>query len=182
MGQLPGEIAPIGQPSPVWVYILTGLAIAAAGFVIFLIVRAIYRTVKAITATRLETVPPVTLLPVGASVAGTPLTPQQVMDAVGVALTRLDSAASSSDAIIAAWLAFEDAALRHGMARDPASTPTEFTAALLNRSLVPEQDTVALRTVYLRTRFSDIPATSADVRAARGWLQHIARTLEGAPV
>ena len=185
--QEPGQaMQPAGtlnnHPSMVGQYILLGFAIVVGAVIAFFVGRAIYRFVKPLLLLRFEKVPPTTKFPVGASVPGEPLTPEQVIDAVTMALTRLDSAATSSDAVIAAWLALEDAALRHGIARPPASTSTEFTTDLLNRSLVPEADTIALRTVYLRTRFSRIPATSTDVDDARGWLRHIAATLEGVTV
>jgi len=110
---------------------------------------------------------------------GNPLTHQQVKDAVDEAIERLDNAANPTDAVILAWLALEDAANRHGMARDPAQTPTEFTVKLLDASAVPGADTVNLRTLYLRTRFSKLAATTQDVRDARAWLLHIARAMDG---
>ena len=168
-----------GHSSATWEYILLVLAILVGAAILFLIGRVLYRLIKTLVSTHLEAVPPTTVLPVGASLPGQPLTPDQVRDAVSEALARLDSAATSSDAIIAAWLALEDAALRHGLGRSPSATPTEFTANLLQESQVPEADTIGLRGIYLRTRFSDIPATDADVADARRWLRHIAATLEG---
>src|SRR5690606_38017162 len=52
-------------------------------------------------------------------------------DAVQLALARVDAAATPHDAVVAAWVALEDAAAEHGHRRAPAQTPTEFTGELL---------------------------------------------------
>lgn len=165
-------------PSPVVRDILIGIGILAVLAIVVLVVRFTYRAVRELVATRITASPARDQLDRAATVPGSPLTPHEVQDAVAEALRRLDEARGATDAIILAWLAFEDAASRHGQRRDPAQTPTEFTVGLLDRSAVPVADTVGLRTLYLRTRFSDIPATAADVAHARAWLEHIARALD----
>jgi len=178
MGQFGPAEQPPPAPSPIGRAIWTVLAIAVAAVVLALVARWVYRAVKALLATRIALAPARDDLPVGVGLPGKPLTPQQVKDAVGEAIERLDNAPNPTDAVILAWLALEDAAKRHGMARDPAQTPTEFTAGLLDASAVPRADTVNLRTLYLRTRFSHQAAATNDVEHARAWLLHIARAME----
>ena len=154
------------------------LAAIALAVLLFFVGRWVFRLVKELASTRLARVPPADRIDAGLPVDGPSLTPQEVTDAVQEALRRLDAAPTPTDAVIAAWLALEEAAARHDLARDPAQTPTEFTAGLLDRSTVPAADTIELRTLYLRARFSSIPPNVADVFQARTSLEHIARELE----
>jgi len=176
----PGLPQPI-TPSPIGRIIWIILGIAAAAAALALILRWLYHAIKALLTTHITPTPERDQLDIGPGLPGKPLTPQQVKDAVDEALERLDNAANPTDAVILAWLALEDAATRHGMTRSPAQTPTEFTATLLEMSAVPGVDTVNLRTLYLRTRFSNMAATSDDVRHARAWLLHIARAMDEVP-
>jgi len=176
MPGLPDEPKP---SSPIWAIIALVLGIAVAAVILFFIIRYLIRLFKGVFATRIEKVPARDMIGTGAAMAGAPLTPEQVRDAVAEALQQLDSAATPTDAIILAWLALEDAAHRFGVTRDPSQTPTEFTSNLLAKSAVPTDDLVGLRTVYLRARFSKWTATGQDVQDSRLWLEHIARTLEG---
>lgn len=70
------------------------------------------------------------------------------------------------DAVIAAWVRLEHAAARSGVVRDPASTPTEFTVAVLDTAPVDPQATRTLLDLYLRARFGSDPMTPDDVAAA----------------
>ena len=159
-------------------WILATLGILAGLVLLFFVVRLIIRAVSGLLAARIEIVPSEDALPTGALLNGVGLTHHEVVDVVEEALRRLDAAPTPTDAVIQAWLAFEEAASRHGMTRDPAQTPTEFTAEILDRSPVPPFDAVRLRTLYLRARFSEIPTSPTDVGGARHALEHIARSLE----
>ena len=169
---------PESNPSPIWAWIFIGLGILAALAILFFVVRLIVRTVRGIVSTHIEDVPDVDSLETGASLDGAGLNRHEIVDVVEEALRRLDQAPTPTDAVILAWLAFEEAASRHGMDRDPAQTPTEFTALILDRSPVPPSDAARLRTLYSQARFSTIPTAPADVGQARGALEHIARSLE----
>jgi hypothetical protein len=142
--------------------------------------RALYRSIRALIFARIAKVPHSDHLLAGQNLEGSPLTPAELHDAVWEALQRLDMALNPHDGVILAWLAFEEAAARHGMERNPAQTPTEFTANLLERSPIPSADTDGLRGLYLRARFSHLPTLDKDSRQARLHLVRIARTLEEA--
>jgi hypothetical protein len=71
-----------------------------------------------------------------------------------------------ADAVIAAWVALEDAAGRSGIVRHPASTPTEFTVQVLDRTAADRGATRTLLALYLQARFGSDPMTPEDVRAA----------------
>jgi len=105
---------------------------------------------------------------------------QAVADAVDAALARLDAAGPPRDAVVAAWMELEAAALRVGIERDPAQTPTEFTAQLLSATLAPADAVAALRGRYHAARFSEHDVTSQDVAQARDALARIARALSHA--
>src|SRR5680860_1161507 len=88
----------------------------------------------------------------------------------GVAEARrfLAEIAGPSDAVIAAWLALEDAASASGVRRAPSQTPTEFTLAVLDRTNADPDATAELLALYHRARFSGHPIEAADVaRASR---------------
>ena len=82
--------------------------------------------------------------------------------------------------VIEAWLALESAAAGSGAPRDPAQTPSEFTAALLRRHHADEAATSTLLGLYHRARFAADPDIGADdVAAARSALETILRTVSG---
>jgi len=171
-------LPPQTPSSAIWTWIFTALGVLAGLTVLFFLVRLVVRAVRALVETRIEKVPDKDVLTTGTTITGVGLNHQEVADVVEEALRRLDQAPTSTDAVILAWLAFEEAASRHGMGRDPAQTPTEFTALILDRSPVPAPDASTLRTLYLRARFSEIPTSTPDVVHAREALEHIARRLE----
>lgn len=158
------------------VLIIVGILVASA--LLALLVRWIVQAIRALMATRILRSERDRLATAGA-MPGSSLSPQEVMDAVQSALQQLDAVVDPTDAVIAAWLALEQAASRHGVTRDPAQTPTEFTASLFQQSAAPPDETVNLRNLYSRVRFSDAPASTSDVRDARRWLGRIASSLDG---
>lgn len=93
---------------------------------------------------------------------------QTLRRGVGQAGDRLRAAGPPRDAIIAAWVAIEDAARRSGAPRRPAQTPTEHTTAVLRRTGADAAAAHQLLHVYQRARFAVTEPTEADVaRAAR---------------
>lgn len=96
---------------------------------------------------------------------------------VDEAVERLDAPAAPADAIVAAWVALEEAAARSGFPRDPAHTPTEFTLEVLDRARADHAAARTLLGLYLRARFSDEPLGPDDVVAARRALDVIAAGL-----
>ncbi len=98
-------------------------------------------------------------------------------DAVATAADRIDESLPPGDAVIAAWVAVEQAAERSGIARDPAATATELTVAVLDASRADPAATRALLDLYLAARFSEHVLTPADVRAARTHLEVLAAGL-----
>ncbi|WP_188037800.1 DUF4129 domain-containing protein, partial [Actinotalea sp. JY-7885] len=91
---------------------------------------------------------------------------QTLRDAVRGADTHLAARVPPADAVIAAWVALEEAAQRSGVPRDPAATPTEFTLDVLDRTPVDPAAGRVLLALYLRARFSTEPLGADDVAAA----------------
>lgn len=82
--------------------------------------------------------------------------------------------ADPADAVIAAWMSLEEAAARSGVIRHPASTPTEFTVAILTATDAAPAATDELLTLYESARFSTHPVTPAEVERASRCLGEIA--------
>lgn len=82
-----------------------------------------------------------------------------------------------ADAVIAAWVRLEEAAARSGVPRDPASTPTEFTVDVLDRTPVDPTATRVLLDLYLRARFGREEMLPDDVAAAQAALTTLAEGL-----
>lgn len=87
---------------------------------------------------------------------------------------RLLAVGNPTDAIIAAWLALEEAAEASGVHRQPAQTPTEFTADVLGRTGVAAEPVQTLLGLYLRARFAAEPASPADLDRARDCIRALA--------
>ena len=80
----------------------------------------------------------------------------------------------ASDAVIAAWLALEEAATESGVRRAPSQTPTEFTVAVLQRTPADPEATTELLALYHRARFSTGPIGADDVALASRCLARLA--------
>lgn len=93
---------------------------------------------------------------------------------VSAARALLDTQRDPTQAIVAAWLALEEAAASAGVTRRPSQTPTEFTLAVLDRTTADRDATRRLLDLYLRARFSGLPSDPADVEAARACLVALA--------
>lgn len=95
-------------------------------------------------------------------------------EGVSHAERHLRAAGPPRDAIIAAWVAIEDAAERSGAPRRPAQTPTEHTATVLRRTGADPDAAHRLLGLYHRARFSDAEPTAADLTAAAEALADLA--------
>jgi len=83
------------------------------------------------------------------------------------ALAALDEHRDPSDAVVQAWLGFEDAAVAAGAARRPSETPTEYAVRIIARFDADRQAARELVQVYEDVRFSGRPADAAAVATAR---------------
>lgn len=117
----------------------------------------------------------------GDALPGTATDPDVAVLRAGLraAQDQLAAPGRPGDAVIAAWLALERAAGRSGVAREPSSTPTEFTVDVLDRTAADPVATRALLEVYLRARFGTDPVTAHDVDSATDALVVLVRTLDG---
>ncbi|MEI8409092.1 MULTISPECIES: DUF4129 domain-containing protein [unclassified Kribbella] len=77
----------------------------------------------------------------------------RLAEAVDTGLARIDSG-TATDAVIACWVALEDAAASAGVARDPAETPAEFTVRVLGVGGISEPELVRLGELYREARYS----------------------------
>ena len=93
---------------------------------------------------------------------------------VSTADEELRLARSPADAVIAAWVALEEAAARSGVVRDRAATPTEFTVAVLDSTPADPGATRSLLTLYLRARFGGEYMGPRDVALATEALRALA--------
>jgi hypothetical protein len=87
---------------------------------------------------------------------------------------RLLAIGNPTDAIIAAWLALEEAAEASGVRRRASQTPTEFTADVLGRTGAPAEPVQTLLGLYLRARFAARPSSAADLDTARRCIRELA--------
>lgn len=86
------------------------------------------------------------------------------------------------DAVVAAWLALEDAAGSSGVRRMPAQTPTEFTVAVLERTSADAEATTELLALYHRARFSRQPIGADEVALASRCLARLAASWDAVAV
>lgn len=87
--------------------------------------------------------------------------------------TLLSEGDRSPDAIIAAWLALEDAAERSGATRAPAQTPTEFTVAVLAATPASPEAVTELLGLFHLARFTRTEMSEAQVAAAGAALRRL---------
>ncbi len=96
---------------------------------------------------------------------------------LGDADARLRAARSAQDAVIAAWVALEEAAARCGVPRDPAATPTEFTVEVLDHTPADRAATRRLLGLYLRARFGQEHLAPDDVAVATAAVRTLVDTI-----
>ena len=112
----------------------------------------------------------------GASPGAVTVVPE-LRTGVEQALGRLRGATTSTDAVIAAWLALEDAAAASGAPRTAAQTPTELTVAVLRTTPAPPEAVTRLLHLYHLARFTGTPLTTQDVAEAQHSLDALAGAL-----
>lgn len=108
---------------------------------------------------------------------GTVTTVPELRTGIEQAIGRLRGATTSTDAVIAAWLALEDAAEASGTPRTAAQTPTELTVAVLHTTPAPPEAVTRLLHLYHLARFTDTPLTTLDVAEAQHSLDALAGAL-----
>jgi len=92
----------------------------------------------------------------------------RLADAVDTGLARIDSG-TATDAVIACWVALEEAAASAGVARDPSETPAEFTVRVLGVGSISEPELIRLGELYREARYSTHGSSEqarAEARAA----------------
>jgi hypothetical protein len=87
---------------------------------------------------------------------------------------RLLAIGNPTDAIIAAWLALEEAADASGVHHQPSQTPTEFTTEVLGQTGVDAEPVQTLLGLYLRARFGAGPSSAEDLETARRCVRQLA--------
>lgn len=107
------------------------------------------------------------------AVAGGPDAPA-VQEGVRTAQQLLDTVTDPTDAVLAAWVALEDAAARSGVPRRPADTPTELTSRVLAATEADADAVTTLLGLYHRARFSADGVGPAAVLEARRCLAALA--------
>lgn len=90
---------------------------------------------------------------------------------------RLDFGAPD-DAIVACWVALEQAAARSGVEPDPADTPSELVIRILDSMNVDTASLQELSQLYHRARFGLDPTTDDDRESARRSLERVAASLD----
>jgi len=78
---------------------------------------------------------------------------ERLAEAVDTGLARIDSG-TATDAVIACWVALEQAAASAGVPRDPSETPAEFTVRVLGIGGISEPQLVRLGELYREARYS----------------------------
>ena len=99
-----------------------------------------------------------------------------VRQGVREAQELLDTVADPTDAVLAAWVALEDAAARSGVPRRPADTPTELTSRVLAATEADEDAVTTLLALYHRARFSRVGVGPEAVVEARRCLGDLGRS------
>jgi hypothetical protein len=92
----------------------------------------------------------------------------KLSDAVDAGLAAMESG-TATDAVIACWVALEDAAASAGVARQPAETPSEFTVRVLAVGGISAPELTRLAGLYREARYSSHGSSEearAEARAA----------------
>lgn len=163
------------QPDTRWFAVVAAILV---GLLVAVLLTYVARQLLALRRERVRARPD--KLPAGATTdtLGDDVDLPEIQDAVTRALAHLDGHPRPRDAVVAAWVALEEAAERAGTRKDPAQTPTEFAGTVLAATPAPPAAVTRLRTLYQRARFTDRPVDRAAVAQARDALADIARSLE----
>ncbi|MEU4388783.1 DUF4129 domain-containing protein [Promicromonospora sp. NPDC023805] len=171
------QAQPTDEPTPDnrWVTLITTVLI---GLLIAALLGFAARKLLTILRGQIDTTPDKLTGGTGTATPDDAVDLPELQDAVTRALAHLDGHARPRDAVVAAWVALEEAAARAGAHRDPAQTPTEFTGTVLAKTPAPPAAIARLRTLYQRARFTDRPIDRTAVAQARAALADIARSLD----
>ena len=107
-----------------------------------------------------------------------PLTPEQARTALDAARTRLSTDLSAHDAVVAAWLALEQAIAAAGISRAPSRTTLEFVVEVLGGLDLEPRALEDLAALYRRALFDDHPLGEDDRARARALLEVLAAQRE----
>ncbi|MEP7765998.1 DUF4129 domain-containing protein [Sanguibacter sp. 25GB23B1] len=157
--------------------VLTGLL--ATAIAAYLVYRAVRKARQTALARRSR--PRTERSPGDTAGHGTVTVVPDLRTGVETATARLRGATSSTDAIIAAWLALEESAEASGAPRTAAQTPTELTVAVLETTHAPPETIERLLRLYHLARFTQTPLTPADVAAADDCLADLTRAFAHTP-
>ncbi|GAB2652727.1 DUF4129 domain-containing protein [Kribbella swartbergensis] len=103
----------------------------------------------------------------------------RLAEAVDTGLSRIESG-TATDAVIACWVALEEAAASAGVARDPSETPAEFTVRVLGIGGISEPQLVRLGELYREARYSTHGSTEQARTEARSALLRLRDELAAA--
>lgn len=179
---VPTATTPPVEPPPVPLdqggFGLGDYLLAVAGIVLLVVALLVLRNVLA-RIRRGGAPAPLVTAPPGHTLLGTPeddVVPH-LRHGLSTAEQHLTATVPPRDAVVAAWVALEDAAALAGAHRDPAQTPTEFTVAVLDRTPADPDAVATLRALYHRARFRDADIDTGDVQTAREALHRLADDL-----
>ncbi|GAB3952060.1 hypothetical protein GCM10029976_089610 [Kribbella albertanoniae] len=97
---------------------------------------------------------------------------ERLAEAVATSLAQVDHG-TPDDAVIACWVALEQAAAAADLNRRPAETSTEFTARVFSTATVSRDDLDALADLYREARYSTHASSETDRSAARAVLHRL---------
>ncbi|TDD25671.1 DUF4129 domain-containing protein [Kribbella turkmenica] len=103
----------------------------------------------------------------------------RLAEAVDSGLARIDTG-RATDAVIACWVALEEAAASAGVAREPSETPAEFTVRVLGVGGISEPQLVRLGELYREARYSTHGSTEEARAEARSALLRLRDELAAA--
>jgi len=132
------------RPVPAWLKALWQALIwlVATAAALFL-VRLIYRIVRKVQLPQVE----------ATDAEWERVKAERLAEAVDTGLARIDTG-TATDAVIACWVALEEAAASAGVARDQSETPAEFTVRVLGVGGISEPQLVRLGELYREARYS----------------------------
>ncbi len=160
------------RPMPEWLQALwqalVWLAIAAAAVFLGLL---IYRIVRKVQLPEAET----------EDTDWERMKKDRLAEAVDTGLARIDSG-TATYAVIACWVALEEASASAGLARDPAETPAEFTVRVLGVGGISEPELIRLGELYREARYSTHGSTEQARTEARAALLRLRDELAAAHV
>lgn len=147
------------RPVPEWLKALwQALVYLAFAAIALLLGRWIYRVIRTVELPQAEVV----------DAEWERVKVERLAEAVDTGLSRIDSG-TATDAVIACWVALEEAAASAGVARDPSETPAEFTVRVLGVGGISEPQLDRLGELYREARYSTHGSSEparAEARAA----------------